>query len=475
VGLSVGLDTAVKALRAHQLAVDVASHNIANTQTPGFSRQRVLLRPIGLDGSDHFTRDALLGRAGFGVDARDVNRIRDVFLDFQVRKAMASRSENDALAQALSQTEVVFNDPTDDGMSSLLGKFWAAWQDVVTQPESAAARTTLVHSTGTLATRIRRAYEHITQQRADLNRTVEDVADKINTRTTEIAQLNFQIKQVELNGDMANDLRDRRDLLLDELSAIAQVSYTEQPDRSITVYIGSHELVVANEARQIKAIPDVSSPGMEKLVFAADGADVQAGSGELKGVLDARDTALPALLDKLNTFAAGLMTEVNALHAAGFGLDGTTTGLNFFVGAGAMDIAINAVLAANPGQIAAASAPVPPALTAAPGDGSNALAIADLEHLQSLALGGETFDDFYINLVGVLGADVKSAQGLASSSDMMTAHLDGLRLSVSGVNLDEEMSNLNASQHAYDAAARVITSIDEMLDTLINRTGLAGR
>lgn len=474
-GLSVGLDTAVKALRAHQLAVDVASHNIANAQTPGFSRQRVLLRPIGVDGSDHFSRDALLGKAGYGVEARDVNRVRDIFLDFQVRQAMAAKSENSSLSEALTQAEVVFNDPTDDGLGALIGKFWAAWHDVVTQPESAAARTTLVHSTSTLATRIQRAYQDISQQRTDLNRTVESIAGKINTRATEIAQLNFQIKQVELNGDMANDLRDRRDLLLDELSSIAQISYTEQPDRSVTIYIGSHELVVANEARQVKAIPDIANPGFEKLVFVADGANVQADAGELKGVLDARDVALPALLTKLDTFALGLITDVNALHSTGYGLDGTTTGLNFFAGTGANDIAINGVLAAQPDKIAAASAPVPPALTAAPGDGSNALAIADLQHAQSLALGNQTFDDYYTNLVSVLGADVKSAKGLADSNDMMAAHLDGLRLSISGVNLDEEMTNLNASQHAYEAAARVITSIDEMLDTLINRTGLAGR
>ncbi|MBK7328441.1 MAG: hypothetical protein IPI85_04865 [Dehalococcoidia bacterium] len=134
--MSIGLDTAVKALRAHQLAVDVASHNIANAQTPGFSRQRVLLRPIGIDGSDHFTRDNLLGRAGMGVDAKDVNRIRDTFLDFQARQSISSQGQFASLATPLGNAEVVFNDPSDDGISALLGKFWAAWHDVVNEPES---------------------------------------------------------------------------------------------------------------------------------------------------------------------------------------------------------------------------------------------------------------------------------------------------------------------------------------------------
>ncbi len=467
-GLSVGLDTAVKALRAHQLAVDVASHNIANAQSPGFSRQRVLLRPIGLDGSDHFSRDSLLGKAGFGVDASDVNRVRDVFLDFQWRQARAATEQNKTLSQALSQVEVVFNDPSDDGLNALFGKFWAAWHDVVNDPESAAARTTLVNSTTTLTTRIQQAYSDISAQRADINRSVSMTADRINAAAGEIASLNLQIKQVELNGDMANDLRDRRDLLLDQLSGIAQISYSEQADSTVAVYLGNHELVFGNAARAINAVADPSNPGMDKLVFQQDGTDVASGSGELRGLLDARDTALPGLLAKLDTLASGLITSVNGIHSTGFGLD-NTTGLPFFTGAGARDIALNGVLAANPQQIAAAAA------ANAKGDGSKALAIADLQLAQTMAGGTLTFDQYYGNLVSVLGADVTRAKGLADSGDLMATHLDTLRQSVSGVNIDEEMTNLNASQHAYDAAARVITSIDEMLDTLINRTGMAGR
>ncbi len=466
--LSVGLDTAVKALRAHQLAVDVASHNIANAQSPGFSRQRVLLRPIGLDGSDHFSRDALLGRSGFGVDASDVNRVRDVFLDFQLRTNLGARDQNKALSRSLSQAELVFNDPTDNGLGALMGKFWAAWHDVVNSPESPAARTTLVHSTSTMATRIQRAHGDLIAQRADLNRSLGMTADRINAAASEIASLNFQIKQVELNGDMANDLRDRRDLLLDQLSGIGDISYSEQPDSSIVVYLGSHELVFANTAREVKSVADLANPGMDKLIFTMDDQDVVTNSGELRGILDARDTAIPGLVAKLDALAAGLITGVNAIHAAGFGLD-NSTGLAFFTGTGASDIALNPVLSTNPHQIAASSA------LSAPGDGSNALAIANLQLATTMAAGTLTFDEYYGNIVSVLGADVVRADGLAESADLMSSPLDQLRQSVSGVNIDEEMTNLNASQHAYEAAARVITTIDEMLETLINRTGIAGR
>ncbi len=571
-GLSVGLDTAVKALRAHQLAVDVASHNIANAQTPGFSRQRVLLRPIGLDGSDHFSRDNLLGRAGFGVDAKDVNRVRDTFLDFQARQSLSTRGQFSALATPLSNAEVVFNDPSDDGLSSLLGKFWAAWHDVVNEPESSAARTALVHATSTFASRVNGAHAELTIQREDLNRNVAGIADAINAKATEIATLNLQVKQVELNGDMANDLRDRRDLLVDELSELANISYSEDQAGALTVYLGTHELVFGTAARTVNVVDDLANPGMVKLQYAIDNEDVEVTSGQLKGVLEARDVAFPELLAKLDSFASGLINSVNSVHQQGFGLD-NATGLAFFTGSGAEDFALNAAIAGSPQSIAAATG------ANQPGNPANALAIANLQTASNmlsgfaagnlvlnealsagnvasgLTLGGSlqpgtyhmvaagpnvelrygsatgpvigtatlaaiappggvinfsngtatvasisvsatgayspaqqqadlvaagnntlqvesSSSTFYANIVSVLGADVSRAQGLEGSSGLLVDHLEGLRQSVQGVNIDEEVTALNASQHAYNAAARVISTIDEMLDTLINRTGI---
>lgn len=570
-GLSIGLDTAVKALRAHQLAVDVAAHNIANAQTPGFSRQRVLLRPIGLDGSDHFSRDNLLGRPGFGVDAKDVNRVRDLFMDFQARQALSQRGQHSAFVTPLQNAEVVFNDPSDDGISALLGKFWAAWHDVVNEPESSAARTALVHATTTFAVRVQGAHAELTTQRKNLNQQVSALGNQINAVASEIASLNLQVKQVELNGDMANDLRDRRDLLMDQLAEIADVQYSEAETGEVTIYLGNHELVFGTTARTINAVPDANDPNIVNLVFAMDGQPVNTTSGKLRGVLDARDVALPELIARLDSFATGLINGVNTAHRQGYGLEGST-GLNFFTGTGASDIAINAALAGNPQRIATAGAP------GAPGDPSNALAIANLELATNMVAGtfaanlgvGETlsagntvtgitvasglqpgdytiiagaapntlelqyngttigtatltdpagpgaFDivftggsgtvatlslnatgayaaadqiadltsagnnsirlevsasTFYGNLVSVLGSDVNRAQGLEQSSGLLFSHVDLLRQSVHGVSIDEEVTNLNAAQHAYNAASRVITVIDDMLDTLINRTG----
>ncbi|MCS7295332.1 MAG: flagellar hook-associated protein FlgK, partial [Dehalococcoidia bacterium] len=209
------------------------------------------------------------------------------------------------------------------------------------------------------------------------------------------------------------------------------------------------------------------NPGMTKLVFAADGEVVATASGKLRGLLDARDQALPDLMTKLDTLANALRTEINALHQSGFGLDGST-GLDFFAGTGAQDIAVNTALLSDPRKVAASA-------TCAAGDSAIALQIANLQRTAVASLGNVSFDDYYGSLVTVLGADTARAEGLAESSDRLVSHLDAMRQSVAGVNIDEEVTNLVASQRAYEAAARVITAIDEMLDVLINRTGVTGR
>ncbi len=466
--LSIGLDTAVKALRAHQLAVDIASHNIANAQTPGFSRQRVILRPEGLNASGWSSHDSLIGKAGIGVTAQDVTRVRDVFLDFQARQTISTQAQYDAFSTALGRAELTFNEPSDNGIATLMGQFFNAWQDVVNDPESPAARVALVHATSTLTANLQRASQDLTNLRQDVNQDLISLKDEINSRSAEIANLNQQIVQVEATGDRANDLRDRRDLLLDELSGLGQITYSETDTGAVNVYLGNHELVSNSVSDPVTAVTDSAHPGMEKLIFQGDGADVGSSTGKLKGLYDVRDTAIPGVQTKLDTFAADLIAKVNAIHSAGYGLDGTT-GEDFFTGTDAATIDLNPLLASNPEKIAAST------LAGTVGNSANALAISDLQHTASAALGGTTFDQYFANIVTVLGADVNRAQGLASSAGLLKDHVEAQRQSISGVNLDEEATNLSASQHAYNAAARVVTTIDDMLDTLINKTGMVGR
>ncbi|MGH2633110.1 MAG: flagellar hook-associated protein FlgK, partial [Tepidiformaceae bacterium] len=375
--LSIGLNTATKALRAQQLVVDIASHNIANAQTPGFSRQTVDLRADGFPAGGQNSHDSLLGKTGSGVNASSVQRIRDIFLDFQARQASGNQAQYDAYATNLAQAQTTFNDPSDSGTSALLSSFFGAWNDVVNDPESPTARVALVNATNTLTSNLNRSASDLASLRSNVNTQVVGLVDQINSKATQIASLNQQITMVEASGDKANDLRDQRDLLLDQLSTLGQVSSSEEPNGAVDVYFGSHQLVFGTSSNQIQAVNDPANAGTQKLQFVGDGEDVTSNTGQLAGLMAVRDTAIPAVQKNLDGLAAGLINSVNALHVQGTDQNGNP-GQAFFTGTGAIDIAVNANILADPSLIAASK-------TGAVGDGSNALAIANLESAAGMA------------------------------------------------------------------------------------------
>ncbi|HXU24848.1 MAG TPA: flagellar hook-associated protein FlgK [Tepidiformaceae bacterium] len=572
--LSIGLNTATKALRAQQLVVDIASHNIANAQTPGFSRQTVDLRADGFPAGGATSHDGLLGKTGSGVNASDVQRIRDIFLDFQARQASGNQAQYDAYATNLAQAQVTFNDPSDSGTSALLSGFFGAWNDVVNDPESPTARVALVNATNTLTSNLNRSASDLATLRSNVNTQVVGLVDQINSKATQIASLNQQITMVEASGDKANDLRDQRDLLIDQLSTLGQVSSNEEPNGSVDVYFGAHQLVFGTASNQVQAVNDPAHAGMQKLRFVGDQEDVTSNTGQLAGLLSVRDTAIPAVQKNLDGLAAGLINSVNALHVQGTDQNGNP-GQPFFTGTSAIDIGVNANITADPSLIAASK-------SGAVGDGANALAIANLESgagmaietagtglasgqalsgtanvagvlpLSALPTGGYTIvanganlelhnaagavvgtatpaniaanttgvltfmdastppagvlsvaisagsggytaasqladltaapansitlgagpDAAYNSMISQLGSQVAQAQGFQSANSLLSQNIEAQRQSVSGVNIDEEVTNMTAAQHAYQAAAKVISTIDSMLDTLINNTGV---
>ncbi len=563
--LSVGLDSAVNALRAHQLAVDVASHNIANAQTPGYSRQQVRLEPNVMRGSGWNVGL----QAGSGVTATSIRRVRDAFMDYQARQALSNQSQYNTFAASIAQAESAFNEPSDTGIAAQLGAFFSSWQDLVNDPGSSAARTALVNTATTLTSGIRAAASALGELRKNLDGGVLGVTNQINADAQEIARLNQQITQAEAGGETVNDLRDQRDNLLDDLAKLGQISYSEQPNHSVTVYLGNHELVNQSDTFQLSAVADLANAGMTKVVFAGDGQEVAVNSGRLRGLIDARDTEIPAVQAKLNAIASSLITQVNAIHQAGYGLDGSYNNA-FFTGTTATDIQVNSTIANNPQKIAAAS------VAGAAGNADNAAAIAALQTSSTMldtsgsflvgdavgahatvsginvskalpgtyvisddgagnvtltlgaqsqtvavspmgpnavqtlnfdqlgivfslvsdgigdtaanigagltatsplkVLGGSggtlTIGQSYNNMVTVLGADVARAGDFATTNDLLAQQVDSQRQASSGVNIDEETASMAMSQKAYQAAARVITVIDAMLDTLINRMGV---
>jgi flagellar hook-associated protein 1 FlgK len=456
-GISVGLNTMVRALIAQQTALDTTAQNIANVSTPGYSRQRVKLAAVPPP------NPTLPGIPGGGVEVQGIQRLHDQFIDFQRRGQMSSASYYQVKSDSLQLVQTAYNEPSDSGLASAITGFFNAWRDVSNDPGQSAMRSAVVQSGQTLAFAAKNLSTSLTQQRDDANKRVDSDVKEINTLSAQIGVLNSKIVSLRAVGDPASDLTDQRDQALDRLSQLANVAYSEDATGSVTVSLGGRTLVAGSTVAALQTAPNILNNNYFDVQWASDGSAATISSGEIGGLLDQRDNDLPTRLNDLNTLIGQIITDVNTAHQAGYALDGVTTGTSFFTGTDATNLAVDPAVTANLDLVAAAATP------AAPGDGDNALTIADLQSGLSMSAGTQTYGDFYNSMVTSLGVDAKNTQSLAAAQQSTVDHLDQLQQSVSGVNLDEEMVNLTQYQRGYEAAARVVSSINEMLDALINK------
>ena len=446
-----GLETALRGLLAQQRAIDTTGHNISNANTPGYSRQvaELVTTPAFSDlGS---------GQLGTGVDVVQYQRIRDGFIDIQVRAQTMRQGYTQAQQSGLSQVEQALSEPSDTGLGALLGKYWAAWQNVTNAPDDIATRQALAQSAAALADGINALASQLNTIQAQITQNENLTLVQVNSIGSQIASLTGSIEQAMLAGQQPNDLLDKRDLLIDQLSALGNVTVATSAGApgtlgSVDVTFGGSALVSGAAAVALGALPG----GLT--------------SGQLAGmqaVVTAINAPVTGYLTQLNALAAALASTTNIQHALGKDLSGIAGGAFFTVTASneAATIAVDPLLLASPGLIAAST-------SGQPGDGSNALAIAGLQ--AALAVGGATIDKAYSQLVTQIGSDAQQAQaGLDNASALLDA-LTNRRQSVSGVSLDEEMVNLLQFQRGYQAAARALTAMDEMIDQLVNRTGRVG-
>lgn len=461
--IAVSLDTAMRALIAQQAAIDAVSHNVANVATPGYSRQRVRLNSLP-PVSGFFVTPA----AGRGVEVVGVERMRDLFIDFQIRIANHSSGRYEARATSLQRVEIALGEPSESGLRAAMGRFWNAWRDLANSPDSTPARTTVLETARTLATTFSTVRSSLTQLRAQADTRIKAAATEINSLTREIATLNQSVANLVASGGGASDLQDARDLALDRLSTLLDVQYIQRDDGWVDVTIGGRSLVRGAQSFDIYGDPDVLNSNYVDLKFVADDAAVTVTSGLVGGLLEQRDTFIGGRITELDSLAGEIITDVNALHAAGRGLDGST-GNAFFAGTDASNVAVAAGIVADIATIAAATN-WDIANGTPPGDGTNANAITDLQYATQAALANGTYDSFFEGIVGTVASAAREANQLALGQMQLVQQLEQVRQSTAGVNLDEEMIDLTRYQRAFQAAARVIAVVDEMLDQLINRT-----
>lgn len=472
------LEIALRGMQAQQVALSVAAHNIGNVNTPGYSRQQPILEATSSYPVPAFNRPLGAAQMGTGVKVAAIQRLRDQFLDRCLREEFCNLGFWETQQSTLEQVEVIFMEPGENGLGENLNQFWASFQELSKYPESLPVRTTVVETATALTEAMRHTYQQLEALKANLVTTLEIKVAELNNLAGQIAQLNKQIASVKIAGDNPNDLLDQRDLLLDKIASVVNFTSTEDAQGRIKVMIAGKTFI---EGTEVQALKVETAPELQLLW--EDGTPIfwEDLQGELKGIYQVHSRLLTGYLQDLDTFAQGLIAAVNTIHRTGFNLKGESE-LDFFAGTGARDIKVNPEIAANGANIAAA-ATLQPDGSVLPGDNENALGLAQLRNRRLTCdeenkilrfpepgeTGEITLDEFYQGLATRLGIDVQMAKQMVTSEGALVGQLNKRKEALVGVSLDEETARTIQFQRAYEAAARVITVLDEMLDTLINR------
>jgi flagellar hook-associated protein 1 len=464
-----GIEIASRALRVNQQVVDVIGHNVANVNTPGYSRQTAHITE-----TDPYTTPTLYqsgknGQFGTGVELTAVTRARDEFVAGRQQAGKGDQGRLNQLRDYLSRVQDAYAEPAGGGLSSMITDYFNSFQEVARNPENSAARIVLRQRGQTLAQQIRNLHDALGTVDQDVKTRVAATVRDANDVAQQVADLNAQIKAVTLSGGHANDLMDKRDQLVQQLGTlvgakeVAELDANGQPTGAVNVLVNGYSLVEGKTAYPLPA-SFTTLGGVPQLTNGTEMIPVT--GGEVAGLVEATSFVAGYRAD-LNTIASTLITAVNTQHAAGYGLDGLT-GRNFFAGTDASNIGIDPAVLADPKAIAAASAPLP-GQPVAPGNGENARALAAIAG-QAL-FNGDTIGTYYSTRVSEIGADVKSAETAAANQEQVNQQLETLRASVSGVSLDEEMTHMLQFQRSYQAAARMLSTFDSMLETIINDLG----
>ncbi|RKY63848.1 MAG: flagellar hook-associated protein FlgK, partial [Candidatus Latescibacterota bacterium] len=347
-GILEALHIAKSALELQQYGIQVTGHNIANANTEGYTRQRVVSEARA-------PLETPYGMLGTGVQVAEIERTRERFLDEQVRTASEDLGKWAQAERALSEVEGVFAEPSEGGLNSLLREFWDSWRALADNPEDYAARQVVLGKAETLVDAFHRLDRQLREVQYNMNFLVDSKVEEINRIAGRIAELNVQILYIESRGSQANDDRDRRDLLLDELSKLVDVQVVEGSDGMVNVFLDGRPLVEGKEVFELDTLP-VAEEGhpVEKVIWKQGAREVQISGGELGGILEVRDDKINAYLDRLDRLARTLAEEVNSIHRNGYTLNGATD-VDFFDSdvQGAADIELSDAVKDNPSNIAA--------------------------------------------------------------------------------------------------------------------------
>jgi flagellar hook-associated protein 1 FlgK len=474
-------------LQAQQSALNVVGNNIANVNTPGYTREIATLTSSQAlaQGQAYF---------GTGVSLNDVTSVRDKFLDLQITQATSAQASATALYTGVGAISTSLGDTTSNGLAAQIQAFFQGFQTLAANPESGAARVSIVNDAQSMINSLQTNYQLLEQQQNAANQTVGTLVDQVNTLTSQIAQLNQQIIGAGSQGSNNNAL-DQRTTLTNQLAQLVGINVIDggNGQYQITLDSGAATLVSGNNSFELKTTPGgPDNFSQVKSVMNGTTVDVTSGikNGQLGAELQLRDTTYAGYESQLDTLAAGLSSQVNLLHQSGFAADGSTTGTNFFfnasetIGSNGLpsgftaangykglvnDLSVNAAIVAKPSLIAAAG------VANAVGDNTNANAIGNLQFTGgSNASGvvlGSSYSEAVGTLVGTVGSDSQKYKSQSTTQQNLASALQAQRNQSSGVSLDEEATKMMQLQSGYQAAARFLNVINQLVAGLITQFG----
>lgn len=470
-GLFGMLNLGTRSLQTQRQGVEVAGQNLANVNNPDYARQRLAIQ-------SSVTIASPLGPQGTGADAVAIIQIRSGILDNQIQAEASVRGALQSRQLALQYAQATLGTQLDrlasgtagssaaqgvagahslaDGFAGLFNSF----QSLSANPTSTAERQALLMKASELTTQFNQIDQRLGTLAASLNESLAAEVGSANELLSDIARLNEQIGLIELStSGVANDLRDLRQRKIEELAGFVKIDVGRAANGSVEISIGGTTMVSNTQVTETLTAHDAGGGTLE-IRATSTGHPLPLTGGSLQGTIEARDGAIGSLRASINTLASLLISEVNALHTPGYGLTGST-GADFFTGTSAADIKVNAALLDNPALVQAAG------VAGAPGDNQTALALAQLADKKHATLNGQTFSQGYGQTVAALGQSLASVNTQLSDQQVVENLLLRQRDSISGVSLDEEMTDLTKYQKAFAASARLITTVDEMLDTVL--------
>lgn len=448
------LNVALTGLRAARFGIDTAANNVSNVSTAGHTRQRVDLSP-------HRALSTVFGFVGTGVDITGLTRSRDAFLDARVRSGASVLGALSARSELLLRSESILSEP-DLGISVELSALWAAFEDLSLNPPDGGARQNVIAGLDALAGRVRSIDGSWEKLGLDAHARLVDVVAEANGLLREAAALNRSIAEAGI-AHQPNDLLDRRDVVVDRLSVLIGAEPSDDQSGMIRIGLGGMALVSGTTVNEL-AVETIGTK-----IVDSSGVELQPG-GEAQGYRRFLTTDLPAIRARLDTFVEELATALNQRHALGYSETGP--GGDLLTYTPGMAAATLQVAIVDPGRIATAMNPGPPFPVY---DGDNAVQLAALRSALVADGGTATPGEAIRSLVTELGRTTASAVDATRSQNGLQEAAELARMNSHGVSLDEEMVSLVQYQHAYEAAGRVMTAVDEALETLVRRTGLVGR